>query len=457
MERKRYYPHEWALALLGFVMPLGATTQLAFLASGGVRIAAASLAAFFLCIAMLKLKDSQPLSKAVRFGLPAVIVYMAVISIATLRDDLPGIRYQLFALFPLAVLGFYITERFRPGGWLRIVYIISVGHLVLAVTTGSTRIAFGGAQRLEAGTSGVLLGFESVIVLVVAFWFIRQRRARFMNLCVMALAGYCLFAAFSRAAFLSMMLSACIVFVFWGRGKFLRFIVAAVAATLSYSVVLPKLISFLSVNDVESLYGASGRYRIWGNALEVFDEWFRGYGFTAMYDQEGPDAGLKAATFNLPLENTPLQALYMAGIIGVILWAWMYWRLVRVLWSVRVASGGVSLALLATLTVAAFYSVGLSGVSFDWWWLLGAFSFAGIVQSTESARRLSHEEFLPARTSRILPANGHRERTPVPAGLKLGGAADGREPKLVGVRAARRESADLKLRVRSNLRPRRAP
>lgn len=403
-ERRRYYPHEWALALLGFVMPLGATTQLAFLASGGVRIAAAALAAFFLCIAMLKLKDGQPLSKAVRFGLPVVIVYMVVISIATFREDLPGIRYQLFALFPLAVLGYYVTERFRPGGWLGIVYTISVGHLLLAVTTGSSRIAFGGAQRLEAGTSAVLLGFEAVIVLVVAFWFIRQGRARFLNLCVMVLAGYCLFAAFSRAAFLSMMLSACIVFVFWGRGKFFRFIVAAIAVTLSYSVVLPKLISFLSVNDTESLYGASGRYRIWGNALQVFDEWFRGYGFTAMYDNDGPDTDLKSATFNLPLENTPLEALYMAGIFGVLAWAWMYWRLFRVLWAERVASGGVSLALLATLSVAAFYSVGLSGVSFDWWWLLAAFSFAGNVPAPPARQVVAEKLKLSPEYQRLLAA-----------------------------------------------------
>jgi hypothetical protein len=299
-----------------------------------------------------------------------------------MRDDLPLARYQLFAIFPLAILGFYVTERFRPGGWLRIVYAVSVGHLILAVATGSTRLAFGGVSRLEAGTSAVLLGFESALVMVVSLWFVLRRRSAFVNFCVFDLAGYCLFAAFSRAAFVSLLIGSGLVFVFWGRGKFLRLLVASVAGMLSYSVILPKLINFLGANDVESLYGASGRYHIWSNALTYFDEWFRGYGFTALYDNTGPDAELKLATFDLPLENTLLEALFMAGLIGAALWLWLYWRSIQVLWREREASRGLSLAMLACLSVSAFYSVGLSGVSFDWWWLLAAFSFAGLIQAT---------------------------------------------------------------------------
>ncbi|MGM7777508.1 O-antigen ligase family protein [Arthrobacter sp. KNU-44] len=386
---KRYYPHEWALAVLGFVMPLGAATQPAFLASPTFRTWAAVLAAFLLCLSLLKLTKDHALSSSARYAIPPLIVYMIVVGIATARGDLPSVRYQLFALFPLAVFGFYVSERFRPGSWLRIVYAASVGHLIMAVATGSTRMAFGGVSRLEAGTSAVLLGFEASLIVVLSLWFISRRRYVFVNVCVFVLAGYCLFAAFSRAAFVSLLIGSGLVFVFWGRGKVLRFLIAGIAGTLSYSVILPKLIDFLGANDLESLYGASGRYRIWGSALTYFNQWFRGYGFTALYDNTGPDAGLKLATFDLPLENSLLEALFMAGIVGAALWLWLFWRSIRVLWRVREASGGLSLAMLACLSVSAFYSVGLSGVSYDWWWLLAAFSFAGLVQETPPRQPMS--------------------------------------------------------------------
>jgi hypothetical protein len=378
---KRYYPHEWGLALLGFVMPLGAATQPALLASSGFRTGAAIFAAFLLCLSLFKLSRDHALSTSARYAIPPLIVYMIVVGIATARGDLPAVRYQLFALFPLAVFGFYVTERFRPGGWIRVTYAVSVGHLMMAVATGSTRLAFGGVSRLEAGTSAVLLGFEAALIMVVSLYFISLRRYALVNAWIFVLAGYCLFAAFSRAAFVSLLIGSGLVFVFWGRGKFLRLLVASIAGMLSYSVILPKLIDFLGANDLESLYGASGRYHIWGNALTYFDQWFRGYGFTALYDNTGPDAGLKLATFDLPLENSLLEALFMAGIVGAALWLWLFWRSIQVLWKAREASRGLSLAMLACLSVSAFYSVGLSGVSFDWWWLLAAFSFAGVVQA----------------------------------------------------------------------------
>lgn len=378
---KRYYPHEWALAVLAFVMPLGASAQPAFLSSSGFRAGTAALTAVLLCMSLPKLSKDYKLRSSARYALPPMIVYMIVVSVATVRDDLSDVRYQLFALFPLAVLGFYVTERFRPGSWLRIVYAASVGHLIMAVSTGSTRMAFGGVSRLEAGTSAVLLGFEASLVMVVSFWFMWNRRARLANFCIFLLAGYCLYAAFSRAAFVSALVGCGVVFVFWGRGRFLRFLLAAVVGLLTYSIVLPQLITFLGANDTESLSGASGRYRIWGIALTYFDEWFRGYGFTALYDHGGPDAELKAAVFDLPLENAVLEALFMAGVFGAVAWLWLYWRVARVTIIEVAASRGLSLAMLATLSIGAFYSVGLSGVSFDWWWLLAAFSFAGTIQA----------------------------------------------------------------------------
>jgi O-antigen ligase len=197
---------------------------------------------------------------------------------------------------------------------------------------------------------------------------------------------YALYGAFSRAALISFTVGIVALVAFRvRRHRVAKVVGVVVLAWWAYQLAAERVVRFLGGNDLESVTGASGRYEIWDQVLSVNDQWWRGWGFAALKYPDGPDWALFAATDQRPAENALLQAVLMGGVVAGLLWLWLAWRALRILWEARDVAGGATIYLGIVLSVAATFSVGLSGVSSDCWWLMAAFSFATALQKSSTA------------------------------------------------------------------------
>lgn len=248
-------------------------------------------------------------------------------------------------------------------------------HLAYAAIANIRTTQFGTGERLAGGTSPVLLGFEAACVIIVSLLMVSRGARKVPRLLIVALAVYVMFAAFSRASLISLVAALVLVFIFWTRRHVaLRFFFGAVAFVLLVGPVTDTALNYLSGGNVEGFLGATGRYNLWGLALANFDGWATGFGFFPLRGHTAGEETLRIALNGLPVENSAIQALFTAGVVGLAIWASLFIRTIFGLLHFRHESRGLVIALAAPLVVAAIYSVGLAAGSFDWWWLLGALS-----------------------------------------------------------------------------------
>src|SRR4051794_33392470 len=106
----RWAPHELSLVLLGFLLPLGAGTKPAVLADTNLKIAVAVLGVWTCAVSLLVVR--QGLGQHVRSAVPPVVTYALLVAIPTFTLDLPKVRFELFFLMPVAVLGLFGCERY---------------------------------------------------------------------------------------------------------------------------------------------------------------------------------------------------------------------------------------------------------------------------------------------------------------------------------------------------------
>lgn len=370
----RIYPHEVSLGLLGFLLPLGEATQPAWLASGAVKVAAVALAAFLLASTAVMTASTLRLPEPARRVRVPLLVYLVVVVAATVSRDLPPARVQLMVGLLVVGAGFLVCEATRPGSFARIAYRVGAAHVLLVAATGETGTSTNGLERLEGAVHPVTLSFEATIAFAVAWLRFRGREGRFplLSLAMAAVSVYVVFAAFSRASLITLCAGAVLLVVFRARKhRFLKGLSAGVVAALAYWTSADAVVESLGARSVAS---ASGRYAIWDRLLGADVDWIRGYGYGALRDAYGPDVHLFRLNQGLPAENAFLQAALMAGVVGFALLAWMAWRSVRELWTIRDWGGGASLVIGLALAVNAMFSVGLATGSLAFWWLLGAFS-----------------------------------------------------------------------------------
>lgn len=380
-QRSRWVPHEVALIALGFLMPLGSETRPAFLADQRLKAIVAVLVVGTCGLAMVWMRSERPSrpGSRVRAAMWPLSAYVALVTVATVTRDLPAVRYQLFALMPVAVLGFLTAETYRHGAWLDIAYRASVLSLLLAALLGTRQLdLYGtGVARLGGASHPVFLGFESCLVGLVAWQRFRSARRRAAPLFVLALAAYTLVASFSRTALIALTMALAAQFVATrSRNRVFSASVVIVGAVISYQTVLPAALHILRGQQA-TLTNATGRTDIWQRLVDYNHAWWRGFGFFPLHDAHGPDADLWVINQGLPAENAALNVVLMAGLFGLAAWLWLT---LRAFYAVRRSTLGVGLVVV--LLAFAATGSGLSGTSFDWWWLLALFSLAELGTST---------------------------------------------------------------------------
>jgi hypothetical protein len=380
-----------ALALFGFVSSFDQSAPFAVLTSSTVKLALGAAVLGFAAIEILVPRQSVRISTAPAIPVAHLSLYVAWNVVATLAAQVHGVRLQVLGILAISTIGLIAVERTTPGSWVRIVYTVSLAHITITLLAGSDRAILTDAHRLEAGSSGVLVGFEALMVILVsAYFFVTNTRHRWFFIAGGALGLIALLLTFSRAALISAMISIAILLVFaTPRHRVLRSAAVAVLGYLAYSRFSDDLIARLSGGNADSLYTASGRYTIWDAVLANFQNWGLGLGFTPLHDATNADQSLFAATGGLPVENALLQALITGGVVCAALWLLLALRGLLQLWRLRGVAHGLSVAMIAPLVVSGVFSVGLSGVGYEWWWLLFSFSLARSPATTRAQQRSS--------------------------------------------------------------------
>lgn len=387
-ERERWLPHEAVLVAHGAVWTLDdSDSPWPALTADSTRIGLTLAAAAVLAFWWLARVGAFRFTPAARSAVVPLALFTAYLAATTFTRDLPSDRYQLFLQLLLVVGGFLICEGTRAGSWVDICYRIGVVHLLLAVADGRTQPVYEGMERLAGITHPVLLGFEASLVLIVGAARYRHRIGRWprLSLAVAVFAGYVLYATFSRTALISVTVAVVLALALrQGRGRAVRFVTIVGAAGVVGVLFYQRAVDFLVGPDPAALETGSGRYNIWAAILDRSWEWWTfGYGFQALRDGTGPDRMTYLAAYGLPAENAPLQVALMGGVGALALWLWLAWRAARAALGGYRAASVLTVALLVVLLFNAVYSVGLSGASTDFRWLLAAFSWPTLLLASQ--------------------------------------------------------------------------
>lgn len=372
------HPNEACLVLYLFVLPLN-TESLAFPAFTMIKIALGVLAAFTAVISVMQGPQPRGAHAWERFGLVgwSAYLYVGVLVAASLRS-LPLRRHELLIQFLIGTVALIVAERCRRGSALRILLTVSVGHLVLASLLGKRAPSTVGIERLTGASHAITLGFESGILLLWALSCLgrRHRHTGWLGLLI-ALAGYTLFASFSRTALIG---TAVAVLVLWAlrsraptvAGTVVRLLVGSLGVVAMLLLFGGRLLSYLQGRDTSDFSTASGRTAIWSNVWAYRNEYLvHGFGFGVLQSADGPDVDLYRATTGLPMEDSFLNALVMAGILGALLFSLLLLGvLMRSLMAARRHKAEFPACAAVLLLVFAVFSEDPSGPGIEWYWLL---------------------------------------------------------------------------------------
>lgn len=391
VERGRWYPHEVLMVALGTLLTVNRDQTLFpwLISTRTLYVLTALILAMFLLMVVAKLGTLR-YGQLARLAVAPLLAYTAWLALTTFSRQLPSERYFLYLFLVIAAVGYSLYEGIRPGCWWDIFYRVGVAQILLSVLDGRT-VASGPIARLGGATNPVHLGFMCSMVIIFAYFRWKHRLGRYplLSLGVLVLSVYCLYAAFSRSAMVSVAAGLLVTIILRRRkGAAVRTILLVLTAGgLLYFLFDPILRFLAGGDDIEALENASGRYNIWpGIISHLGDFWIRGFGFQALRDGQGPDRLVYLAAYGLPSENALLQAILMGGVAGLLLWIWLACRSFAAMWKVRAVAGGLSLYLMAVIFINIVYSAGLSGVSSDVWALLATFSFAHTLQRTSSSQ-----------------------------------------------------------------------
>jgi O-antigen ligase len=377
--------YEIPTLLAAVVIPINSEGAYSSVVSSGLKATLGVLAlicvwARWLPVRRVTLRRADDPTRAFRRVRAVLVSYVGILLVLTLPEMIPGQRKLLALQLLVCVLVFIGLEHCRPGAFFGVTFWASTTHLALAVATGAASPWIQDEQRLSGGTHPILLGFEAAMLLVVAVWAMGSATGlRLVGWCsVVALSGWVLLGAFSRASLIAVALALLVVWVFrsgWWGVK-LPFVVAG----LMIAVIARggDLVAYLSKDQIASFYSGTGRLEIWQQVWEKHQQFLmHGFGFGALNDSLGPDVSLWAATGGENAENAVLQVLLDGGLVLLLCWvvlaALVGWYGLR-----RVRPTSVAIALLLILLVSAVTSSGLSGEGFQWWWLLAFASLAHV-------------------------------------------------------------------------------
>ena len=367
----------FSFIVVGFLLPTGADVNPSVLANQQL-LAVSCLTAFLSCFMSLFLYRDRLLASTTRKFVLLAMLYLTILTLLSVTRLLPVNRYELLGLCWLGLLGFYCCEKQEAGSWFKVVFSVASLHVLSATLLGSRVLIESGAERLNNGTSPVLLGFESVLVLLslVDLTLRRQFRCRPLMVILALASFYTLSASFSRAAFISFFVGMVVILAYSsGRLGGIKVAYGLLAVATLGLVFWPIILAFLGGADPAGVLNASGRYEIWPRLIYAADHPLRGFGFASLYDGAGPDWYLFELNNGLPAESSALEAYLMAGIWGLGAWLLLTRLALLQLWLRRRETRGTSLALGVAVLVDAVYGVGMSGVSFSWWFLLACPAF----------------------------------------------------------------------------------
>ncbi len=377
------------------LLPLGADSQgiPAWLLSDTVKAGLLALAAYLLALNSVGVVRPRGLTPPVRAITKPLLAYVVVVTTATLAWMPPTNRLALLGSYLIATAAaFLLCERSRPGSWLDITYCVAVLHMLLAVTLGERQALFGETERLVSSLSAVTVGFEAVAALGVALYCLRRTSPPTTRLSAALVAGlsiYVAYAAYSRAALISLTVALVVAWIARGRGGGDRFARLAVVGTVGALILARYADEALTLVGGRDRYGISnltGRTEIWATVVANNEHWLRGYGFPALRfpDGAGPDRMLMVVTRGLPVENALLYAVVTGGVVAGVLWLWLAVSLGRTLWT-----SGHPLAryLLVALGVNAVLSIGTAGNPPVFSWLLASVSLLAAVGRSDAQVR----------------------------------------------------------------------
>lgn len=378
-DSRRWYVHDYATLAAAIVLPLSGETRPVFLGSTALKQVVLLLACFLIAMSLLYRQENNVdnnSDKAIRRIHGMVILYVIVVSILTMTRTIPSGRIQLFATFILSVLSYFVVERQAKGRFVLILYVAALFHLSVSVIFDVRSSQFGNGDRLTGGFTPVFLGFEASMVLWLSLYClldVKSLRRRIVSWFSIVLACYVLIESYSRAALIAVFIGILLILVVRTSPRFRLIISCLVGFVLSVTIVLySKFLLDLLNADADGLVDASGRTDIWSRIFSASPDLLRGYGFGALRDGLGPDMHIFQATRGFPAENAYLQALLVSGVIGSILFTAILMSIIFLLASrSRGARQGIFLAVAVTLFVNSVYSVGISGQTAQWWWLLG--------------------------------------------------------------------------------------
>lgn len=371
-------PSEAFLICFLFVLPIN-TEAIAFPAFTQIKIGLGGLAAFSATLAFISARKNASGRDYLRAQVVGWLpyLYVSVLILATLRP-LPGRRYELLLEFLVGTAALIIAERCRRGSALKILLVVSVGHLVFAVVSGDRAPSTLGFERLTGASHAITLGFESGMVLL---WTVSQlkrwRDQKFLLSALLFLSLYTWYSAFSRTALIGTSAALVLLWVFSAKVRTpAATVVRLVAASMAVASVLyllgGALFREVTGDNPAGFASATGRTSIWSNVWAFRNDFIiRGFGFGVLQDMDGPDTQIYRATEGLPVENAVLNSVMMAGVLGGLLYTLIIVNLlVRAVSMIRHGESAFPLAASVLLITDTMFSVAASEAGIEWYWLL---------------------------------------------------------------------------------------
>lgn len=391
------YVHEVLVALFLIFFPLNSTVAPAFV--GPTKQVTAGLAAITLLHAAL-FHPRSPAGSASRragprFPRPAawvvLVLFVAAVTLATLASGKFASQWGDFATLPLSVAALAVCERFRAGSFAQLVAVATAGHLVIAVVANHRSIdQTTGVARLDGWNHPIMLGMEAGLLAVACvIGLLQRRRHRLWLVLLTALAGWVMWQAYSKGAFLAAVVALVVALATYRKAyRGARTALLLSWGTLGALLAARPIAEALVGGQVEVWETGTGRTQIWSTILAAWPEYIvTGYGWAPLHAGVGPEARLFELTGHLGAENSFLAALTMAGLLGFLLYAAVWVAIGRQLPGLAAPTQTYVVALGAFLLVAAQSIDSLAGLNFLWWWLLALFSVANLGDTRDGKNR----------------------------------------------------------------------
>lgn len=282
--------------------------------------------------------------RILKIALPAVVLLIYSLVEVLLADDI-GRALAVFAQL-LAVLAIIIVRPRRVGIGYLVVYLVAIFLISLFY-----RPANGFSLFINKNYAGMVIFFVFSALVILPI------RRSWLKYAALGTALVLIALADSRSVMLAI---AWWAFTYYflqakagARAAFLATVILAAGCTLIY--ILAENYGLDSGAQVAGKSLETGRQVIWRAAIDEIKEspWV-GYGLGALPKSYGSDSHYD----NLSLHNHHLQWTYQTGLVGLLLFLWLLYRLYRS--SLNTKSGAISGAFLLALIVQQSFEVVLT-------------------------------------------------------------------------------------------------